>query len=163
YAHLVSVAARKESEQKHLKAVACGHAIQLFVDRADEDLPPEALDGSRGLALFAEPIEHRDLIEVRALGLHLYREDRSCHGNLFTRVQEGECKERFGKMCGRRQHSRLKDAAAPTGLDENKLLVELDLVFDAETLVEVEKIDTAAQQDVLAVVDSLACALIGCG
>ena len=43
-----------------------GHAVQVFVDGADQDLAPETVDGSFGLALFIEPLPHGDAVEVRA-------------------------------------------------------------------------------------------------
>ena len=60
-----------------------------------------------------------------------------------------------------RKHACFEDAAASARLDEDELLVELNLVLDAETLIEVEEIDAAAQQDVLAVVDGLAANFVG--
>ena len=41
-----------------------GHAIEFFVDGADQHLTPVAFDGAFGLALFAEPVEHADAVEI---------------------------------------------------------------------------------------------------
>ena len=44
-AHLVGIRASQEAQPENLKSVAGGHAIQVFVDRADQNLIPEAPDG----------------------------------------------------------------------------------------------------------------------
>ncbi len=53
------------------------------------------------------------------------------------------------------KHAALEDGSAAAGFDEMEFAMEADFVFDAETAIEVEQIDAAAQQDVLAVVDHL--------
>ena len=57
------------------------------------------------------------------------------------------------RRCG--EDSAFEDGGASTGFDEEEFPVETDFVADAEPLVEIEEIDAAAQQDVLAVVDHL--------
>ncbi len=64
--HLVSVGASQKAQPENLKPVAGGHAIQIFIHRADQHLIPEASDGPLGLALFAQPIEHGDSVQILA-------------------------------------------------------------------------------------------------
>src|SRR5207253_386350 len=52
-------------------------------------------------------------------------------------------------------------AAASAGLDEVELAMEGDGVFDAEAVVEVEQVDAALEQDVLAVIDGLGAGFVG--
>ena len=63
-AHLVGIGAGDHAQPEDLKAVRRGHAIQLFIDGADQHLTPVAFDGAFGLALFAEPVEHGDAVEI---------------------------------------------------------------------------------------------------
>ncbi len=64
--HLVGIRARQKPQPENLKPVARGHAVQIFIYRAHQNLIPEAADGPLGLVLFAQPIEHRDSIQILA-------------------------------------------------------------------------------------------------
>jgi hypothetical protein len=52
-------------------------------------------------------------------------------------------------------------AAAAAGFDEDELAVEGDVVGYAQALIEVEEVDAAAEEDMLAVVDNLASGFVG--
>jgi len=66
-AHLVRVRPSQEALPEYLEPVTRRHALQVFVHGADQHLVPEAADGRFGLALFAEPLEYGDPIQVRTL------------------------------------------------------------------------------------------------
>ena len=66
HAHFVGIGARQEAQPEDLKAVDRRHAVQIFVHRADQHLPPEAVDGVRRLALLQQPVEHADAVQVLA-------------------------------------------------------------------------------------------------
>ena len=66
HAHFVSIFAREKPQPEHLEPVRGSHAIQFFVDRAHQHLPPETLDGARRLALLFQPVEHGDAVEIGA-------------------------------------------------------------------------------------------------
>ena len=57
------------------------------------------------------------------------------------------------EMRGRGKHAALEDGSAPAGFDEEELAMKADFVLHAQPPVEIEQIDAAAQQHVLAVVD----------
>ena len=58
-------------------------------------------------------------------------------------------------MSRRRQDTGAQHAASPARLDEDEFAIKPDLVLYPQAAVEVQKIDAAAQQDVLAVIDGL--------
>ena len=60
-AHSICVSTRQHPQPEHLEPVQGGHAVQIFVDRAHQHLPPKSLDGTRGLVFLKQPVEHRDL------------------------------------------------------------------------------------------------------
>ena len=59
------------------------------------------------------------------------------------------------KWNGAGRRPRLQHGDAAAGFDEVELAIEADALADAEPLVEIQQIDAAAQQHVLAVVDGL--------
>ncbi len=102
-----------------------------------------------------EPVEHGDAIEVGAIALARHGQHGAGDRDLVRQVQALQSQERSSEMRGGREDAALHDRLAPTGFEEDELLIESDLVADAESLVEVEQVNAAAQQDVLAVVDQL--------
>jgi len=80
------------------------HAIQLVIDCTNQNLPPETLNGARGLTLLLEPLPHADAVEISSASLAADGADCSPHCHLLTEVQKRELQERFRKMRGRRQH-----------------------------------------------------------
>jgi hypothetical protein len=54
-----------------------------------------------------------------------------------------------------RQPARAQQAAPPARLDKDEVAIEPDLALDSQAAVKIQKIDAAAQQNVLAVVDGL--------
>ena len=156
HAHLVSVGARQEAQPEDLKSVARGHAVHILVDGADQHLPPEALDGARRLALFAQPVEHGDAVQIVAPGaLAPQRQQSARDGQLVGGVQEPQPQERSGEMQRSGQRAAAQRGNAAAGLDEVKLAIEADAVPHAQPPVEIQQVDAAAQQHVLAVVDQL--------
>ena len=71
-AHAVAGAVRKKGFPENIDAEARVGAIEFFIESADEDDAPEALDGALCLAAAAEPFEHGDaagFVEVGGLPL----------------------------------------------------------------------------------------------
>src|SRR5580698_11134144 len=66
HAHLIRIFSRQEAEAEYLKPVRGGHAVEFFVNRADQHLAPETFDRAGGLAFFFQPFAHGDAIEIRA-------------------------------------------------------------------------------------------------
>ena len=66
-----------------------------------------------------------------------------------------QAQKRAGEMEGRGQPAAAQNGDAAAGLEEIELAIELDAVAHAQPLVEIQQVDAAAQQDVLAVVDGL--------
>ena len=81
--------------------------------------------------------------------------DGARDGDLVRDGEELQLEERSEEMRGRGEDSAFEDGGASAGFDEEEFAVETDFVVDAEPPVEIEQIDAAAQQDVLAVVDHL--------
>src|SRR4051812_3251313 len=71
--------------------------------------------------------------------------------------------ERAGEMKRRGEAAPVEDRHASSGLDKVELAIELDAVADAQPVVEIEQVDAAAQQDVLAVVNDLGLAALFSG
>ena len=77
-----------------MKPVAGGHAVQIFVDGAHQNLIPEAPDGALGLALFPQPIEHRDSIQILAPAmLAADSPERAADGELVAHTEKGQIPE----------------------------------------------------------------------
>src|SRR5258708_26935921 len=55
-----------------------------------------------------------------------------------------------------RKYARAQQARTTTRFQEHEVAMKLDLALDTQPPVEVQQVDAAAQQDVLAVVDGLA-------
>ena len=87
-AHFVGILSGQEAEAEHLKSVGGGHAIQFFVDGADQHLPPETLDGARGLALFFQPLLHGDAVQIVAVVLTVDGADRARRPPAFPEVRK---------------------------------------------------------------------------
>jgi len=66
-----------------------GHAVQIFIHGADQDLSPETVNRARCLTLFPQPLEHRNPVQIAAGvvfvpdGKHSARD-----GQLVRQVQE---------------------------------------------------------------------------
>ena len=58
-------------------------------------------------------------------------------------------------MKRRGQAAAAQDGEPAAGLEKVEFAIELDAVAHAQALVEIEQVDAAAQQDVLAVIDGL--------
>ena len=138
--------------------------MEFLVDGADEDLAPEPLDGAGGLALLAEPVQHGDGIEIPArVALQLNGEQRAADGELVGEGEEFQAGEALRKVERFGEDAGAHDGGAAAGLDEVELFVKVDLAGDTEPAIEVEEIDAALEQDVLAVVDDCAGIVTRCG
>ena len=134
--------------------MGCGHAIELFVDGAEQHLPPEALQGDGALLLFAKPREHRDLVEIRAgLVFGLDGEQAASHVDLVTEGKKAKASERFGEVQRRRQQTALHHGHSAARLNPEKLAREVNAILDTQALIEIDQVGATAQEDVLAVVD----------
>ena len=93
-AHLVGIGAGEESQPEDLETVRGGHAVELLIDGADQDLPPESLDGGRGLPLLAEPVAHRNVVQIAAhIVLTAQRKEAARDGQLVGRAQKFKSEE----------------------------------------------------------------------
>src|SRR5262249_12453185 len=155
HTHLVRIRRRQESQPKNLKSVDCRGLVQLLADGADHNLPPEAFDRAGRLPLLVEPLPKRDLIQILSRSLLADRQHRSTNVQFLRRIQKPQMEERSRKMQRSRKRPGAHHAAASPRLDENEFAEKLDVIRNAEPLVKILKIDTAPQQDVLAVIDSL--------
>ena len=82
-------------------------------------------------------------------------------GQLFAEVQERQPQKRFGEVSGAGSSPARRMLRRPPGsMKENSRWNAMSLV-DAQAAVEIQQIDAAAQQDVLAVVDGLRIDLVG--
>ena len=113
--------------------------MQLFVDGADQHLPPETLDESRGLVMLLEPGLHGDLVEIMAgEALSAHREQPAAEGDFLAQREPRGAREGPGKVQRWRQPARVQSRNTPAGLDEIDVAVEVDLVAGAEAVIKVE-------------------------
>jgi len=134
--------------------VDCGHAVEVFVDGAHQDLTPETIDGLGGLAFLQEPIEHTDALEIGAArALALQRQKGARDGELIGLVEKRHGQKRIGEVKRGREAPAAERRNAAAGLDEVELPVEANVLADSEALIEVEEVDAAAEQHMLAVID----------
>ena len=156
HSHLIGIRPRQKSQPEHLKPVYGRHPLQVFIHRAHQHLPPEAVDGVRRLPFLQQPVQHADAVEVFApRALAAERQHRACDRALIGGTQT------MHPQKGTREVKRCRQAAAPQdrkpspGLEEVELAIKLDAVPDSQPLVKIQQVDATAQQDVLAVVDDL--------
>src|SRR5205823_532522 len=149
----------QKAQPKHLQSVRRCHAIELFIDRTHQDLPPEAFHGARRLAMLFEPLSHADVIEIGAL-LPSNRVHPASNSDLLRKIQEMEIQERTREMgrCGK--HPSAQHTTTPVRFDEVELAMKTNVAFDAQTSIKIQQIHAALQQNVLAVVDGLRAGLI---
>ncbi len=75
------------------------HAVQVFVDGADQHLPPEAVDGVGRLALLQEPVEHADTIQILAPGAFPAQgHEGAGDGELVGAAEALHAEEGFGEV-----------------------------------------------------------------
>ena len=132
------------------------HAVQVFVDGADQHLPPEAVDGVRRLALLQQPVEHADAVQILApRAFPAQGQEGAGDGEFVGGAEALHSQERPGEVERGGQPSALQHRDPPARFDEIELAIEGDAFADPEPLVEIQQIDAAAQQHVLAIVDGL--------
>jgi hypothetical protein len=154
HAHLGGVTGGEKAQRQNLKSAGGGHSIELFIDGADQNLPPEPLDHALRLVLFAQPVQHADAVQIGSaavLGLQCkYCPDK---GQLLPCSQKFQAEKGLGEMSRPRQEPCAESGSTAATLNPVELAVELERMGDTQPAVEVEEIYAAPQQDVLAVVD----------
>src|SRR5689334_15698515 len=104
-----------------------GHAIEIFVDGADQNLAPESLDRAGSLFLFAQPIEHGDALEIGPLAIFFTGRQQAARDAEFVgHRQEMKLRERFGQMERSAKPSALHNRNAAARLDPIELAPEVD-------------------------------------
>ncbi len=162
--HLVGIGARQKTQPEDLEPVHGSHAVEVLIDGADQDLAPEAVDGARRLAFLEEPVEHADAVQIRAAGMFAADgQQRARDAELVRAVEAAHPQKRSGEVERRRQPAAAQDGEAASGLQKVDLLMEADQVADPQALVEIQEVDAAAQQQVLAVIDGLGGVLVRAG
>ena len=155
-AHLVAIGGAQKAQPEHLETVDRRHTVQVFVDGADQHLPPEAVDGVRRLPLLQQPVEHADAIQIFApRAFPPQRHEGARDGELVGATEALHPQEGFGEVQRRGQASALQHGDPAARLDEIKLAIEAYAFPYPQPLVEIEQIDAAAQKHVLAVIDGL--------
>src|ERR1035438_7417277 len=143
----------QEAEPEDLEAVNSRHTIQVFIDSADQHLPPETVDGVRRLALLEQPVEHADAVEIftpRAFAAQ--GQEGAGDGEFVGAAETLHAEEGLGEMERGGQASAFEHRDPPARFDEIKFAIDGDGASYSEPLVEIQQIDAATQQDVLAVV-----------
>src|SRR6267154_960775 len=158
--HAVAGAIGQKSLPEHIDAVTGIGFIEFFVQRANQDYAPEAINRAFGLPAAAQPFEHGDspeLIDVPGapVGLQNIQHGPS-DGELVAQRERSELRKGTHHVKWRGEHAGLHFAAPPLGVEEQQAVKEFDLVTGADTPVEVFKISAASEGDVLAIVNVLA-------
>src|SRR6185369_5764390 len=112
--------------------------------------------GGGGLALFAQPVEHGDAVQIAA-GAMLAADGEEAAGDrqLVGEAQELQSEEGAGEMQGRGQGAAAQTGEAAAGFDEMEVAGEAYAGGYAEAGVEIEQVHAATQEHMLAVVDDL--------
>src|SRR6202789_3624339 len=96
----------------------CRHAVQFFVDRTYEHLPPEAFNSPCRLLLLAQPLEHCDLLEVLPPAiLRPNGQQPTRHAYLVRQRNEFQACKRLSEVEWRRQQAALHHRYTPTWLN----------------------------------------------
>jgi hypothetical protein len=133
-----------------------GHAVEIFVDRAHQHLPPEAVDRARRLPLLQQPVAHADFVQILppcALAANCPEPARD--GQLVAHIQTFHFQECAGEVKWRRQPAAAQNRGTPARFQEIELAIEADTVAHAKPRIKVEQVYATAEQDVLAIVDGL--------
>src|SRR5689334_25096998 len=102
------------------------HALQFFVDGAQEYLSPKSIDRLPGLILFMQPVEHRDVVEIGAAPIFgANRQHGTADSNLRFQRKEPKLRKGFGEMKRGRQQSSLHYGGSATWFNPIELLVKL--------------------------------------
>ena len=161
-AHLVAPAIDQKGPDGRPDSVFGVDVFQLVVQRADHDGFPERLDGPLRRAVGMEPGGHGDggrlriSVSPRSDGVANHAGHGADDRELVPDSHRFQPHEGWKQVKGRRE-ARRPDDRNPAGLvDERNGLVEVDMFRDAEAIVEVDEVDAAAQEHVLAVVHPFA-------
>ena len=143
--HFVRSAAAEKTQPEYLESMDGRHLVQVFVDGADQNRCPEALDGAFRLTLLDQPVHHGDLVEILARGAFaLQRQQRTAERELVSKTQASHLEERTGEVERAREATGLQYRHAATRFDEEEFFVEGDVVGDVEPFVKIDKVDAAA-------------------
>src|SRR5215831_8675809 len=100
---------------EHVNSVARVGARKLFIERTDQNHPPEALDGSRSLSRPVQPLEHGSSGDPRRASAGARnRKQRLSDASLVGNGEPMENGERRRQM-QRRRKPRTGNGRAPTG------------------------------------------------
>ena len=160
HAHAVAGAVHEEGFPENVDAVARVGVLELFVEGADEDDAPEALDGSLSLGAAVQPLEHGDaagFLEVAgfAFGGENF-EHGAGDGNFVADFERRKGEERAGHVKWSGQDARFHGAAAALGIEKNEAVEKFNFVRGADAAVEIGEVGAAAESYVLAIIDVLA-------
>src|SRR5438105_4930981 len=131
-AHAIASAAGKKSLPENVDAEACVGAVEFFVEGADENDAPEAIDSALALPAAAKPFEHGDparLVKLRRIARVLNDVEHSASdGKLIEPGERGKGSERASKMKRSKKRSRSYFAAAALRIKESEAVEEFDFV-----------------------------------
>ena len=162
-AHAVAAAVGEECFPEDVDAEARVGLVELFVERADEDDAPEAIDGALRLALLLQPVEHGDAFgRVQASGAARIAagakdgEHGAADGDFVGERERREFGERAGHVERRGQKAGFHFAFASLRIEEEQAIEKFHFVCGADAAIEIVEIGAAAERDVLAIIDVLA-------
>jgi hypothetical protein len=97
------------------------HSLEVFVDRADQHLPPEPVDNPVGLPLFLKPLRHGDAVEVATPGaLAPQRQQCARQGAFSPQVRQRMEANDSAKCAGAGSQPRFNtDTLPPGSIKEN--------------------------------------------
>src|SRR5580704_14450670 len=133
--------------------------VELFVESANQDHAPEALDGALGLALAAQPLQHGDggtFVQIARMTARAQDRQHGAGDRKFVfQCKRSESRKRTGHVewCG--QEAGLHLAAASLRVQKQEAIEEFDFVRGADAPVEIVEVGAAAESYVLAVIDVL--------
>src|SRR5580692_1741885 len=160
HAHAVAGLIGENGFPENVDTVAGVDAIELLGKSADENCAPEAGDGRRSLLLAVKPFEHGNsagFVNLRRVPA-AFQDGIEGAGDreLVFESQGRKGEERSGHMKGRGEDAGVHLAAAALGVEKYQAVEKFDLAGGADAAVEICEVGTAAERDVLAIVDVLA-------
>src|SRR5882757_4324907 len=138
--HLIRFLASQKPKPEHLEPMRRRHLVQFFVDRANQNLPPEPVDRLGRLLLLAQPIEHRNAIQIRAPTLPFQSPQPSSKRNLIAQTQTTHSKKRPREMQRLRQAPRAQNRSPPARFKKVKFFMKSDVAVYIQPPVQIQKI-----------------------
>jgi hypothetical protein len=140
----------------HLSGGRNGNAIDVFIQRTDQNRLPEAFNRLLRLPVILQPGEER--LSVIAQWQWNQCGQCPCNRHFVDDFQKRKSQKR-GRCMQRRGQSRFVHHRCPSArFDEGHLIEPVNLAIDSDATVELDEIRAAAKQHVLTVVDNLTCA-----